>query len=304
MESYDDKVYLVRVNYDKKLNKTKEAYVKYKYDGKAKKEFKELADELWKDIDHEYMNRMVQEQIEIIKARDNTLGADLSMFPDKYKLNSESQFVQREDAFADKMIRSYGNLKESDTSYLTQVIKDYTKLERIVAYYRNGKIFSMHTPSDYLSMLFNVNMRMASWNQTFKDGLYLDNDLVYLLTHPNACPDCNDHMGKIYSISGKSKQYDSIQLAYENGVGHPNCKCNFILYWGWVSDIDERTDNYEVIQKARGLKRNIDRLKVDRDLYDYIGNYEEADKTKLKISRLHKELLSLYNTYDIKKYVA
>lgn len=305
MESYDSQVYLVKVDYDKKLNDTKKAFIKYKYDGKPKTDFKQYVDSMWKDIDHAYMDRLIQEQVDKVRIQDHTTMLDQQNLPNKYQLNDTQKFTDKEDEFADYIARNYASSKENDVAYLTKRIKEYEDIERTIAYYKNGKVYSMHTPSEYLSMLFNVNMRMASWNQTIKDGQTLGIDLVYLESHPNGCPSCNAHMGQIYSISGKTKGYPSIEEAYNDGVGHPNCKCNFTLWWGWdnVQEVDSRNDLYEPIQKARGLKRDLERLNTNYDLYRYIGNYGEADNTLLKIKKVEDELTSLLFTYQIERYV-
>ena len=224
--------------------------------------------------------------------------------PNRYELNPVSDFTSIENNYADYLGRVYGQSDDNSVEYLTERIKKFERVERTIAYYRNGQIYSMHTPSEYLSMLYNVNLRMASWNQTIKDGEILGIDLVILESHPNGCEICNSHMGKIYSISGKSNRYPSIDQAYNDGVGHPNCKCNFSLYW------DDRqllmqpiTDNYEALQKARGLERDIERLNTDYDLYTYIGNYGEADKTLEKINALNDALNELLVLYDIATYL-
>ena len=63
------------------------------------------------------------------------------------------------------------------------------------------------------------------------------------------------------------------------------------------------TDNYEALQKARRLERDIERLNTDYDLYTYIGNYGEADKTLEKINALNDALNELLVLYDIASYL-
>ena len=304
MVNYDSQVYYSKIQYEEKQRQTKEQFFKSKYDGKSQEEFKQEVDKLWKDIDHSYMDRTIQDLTNKIRSQDGITMQEQQALPNRYELNPVSDFTSIENNYADYLGRVYGQSDDNSVEYLTERIKKFERVERTIAYYRNGQIYSMHTPSEYLSMLYNVNLRMASWNQTIKDGEILGIDLVILESHPNGCEICNSHMGKIYSISGKSNRYPSIDQAYNDGVGHPNCKCNFSLYW------DDRqllmqpiTDNYEALQKARGLERDIERLNTDYDLYTYIGNYGEADKTLEKINALNDALNELLVLYDIATYL-
>ena len=304
MVNYDSQVYYSKIQYEEKQRQTKEQFFKSKYDGKSQEEFKQEVDKLWKDIDHSYMDRTIQDLTNKIRSQDGVTMRKQQALPNRYELNPVSDFTNIENNYADYLGRVYGQSDDNSVEYLTERIKKFERVERTIAYYRNGQMYSMHTPSEYLSMLYNVNLRMASWNQTIKDGEVLGIDLVILESHPNGCDVCNSHMGKIYSISGTSSRYPSIDQAYNDGVGHPNCKCNFSLYW------DDRqllmqpiTDNYEALQKARGLERDIERLNTDYDLYTYIGNYGEADKTLEKINALNDALNELLVLYDIASYL-
>ena len=101
---------------------------------------------------------------------------------------------------------------------------------------------------------------------------------------------CN---GKVYSLSGKSKRYPSVDKAYENGVGHPNCKCRFGIYWNPIQletqDLGVRGD-YEEDQKKKAVEREIRRAENDMSLYRMIGNQAEVDKMLNKINRLREKL--------------
>lgn len=294
MVNYDAQVYYSKVQYEEKQRQTKERFIKDKYDGKSKEEFQQEVDVLWKDIDHSYMQRTIEDLTQKVMDQDHVTMREQQSLPNKYELNPTQDFIDIESNYADYLARVYAQSDENSTDYLTERIKKFERIERTIAYYRNGQIYSMHTPSEYLSMLYNVNLRMASWNQTIKDGEVLGIDLVILESHPNGCEVCNSHMGKIYSISGTSSRYPSIDQAYNDGVGHPNCKCNFSLYWNDRQLLMQPiTDNYEALQKARGLTRDINRLETDYDLFRYIENFSEADKTLEKRDVLLEKLNEL-----------
>lgn len=298
MVNYDTQVYYSKVQYEEKQRQTKERFIKDKYDGKSKEEFQQEVDVLWKNIDHNYMQRTIEDLTQKVMDQDHVTMREQQSLPNKYELNPVSKFTYEEKKYADYLGRTYGQSNENSTDYLTQVIKDFEMIERTIPYYPGGnkdeKPISMHTPSEYLSMLYNVNLRMASWNQTIKDGEVLGIDLVILESHPNGCEICNSHMGKIYSISGTSSRYPSIDQAYNDGIGHPNCKCNFSLYWNDRQLLMQPiTDDYEAVQKARGLTRDINRLETDYDLFRYIENFSEADKTIEKRDVLLEKLNEL-----------
>lgn len=302
MVNYEKDVYYTKIEYDRKMNETKKLFIEGKFNGVDNEEFKRAINGIWLDIDHSYMEQTIARLQNEIRSENGVTLQQQRSLPNKYKLNSVETFEKIESKYGNHISRIYANSMGGSMEYLTKRIQTFDKVERTIPYYHNGEIYSMHTPSEYLSMLYNVNLRMASWNQTIKDGQVLGIDTVKLISHPNACPICNTHAEQLYSISGKGK-YPSIDLAYADGVGHPNCKCNFILWWGDSTTQDVRTDYYEEVQKAEALSRNIEKQRVNYDLYRYIGNQEEADITLDLIDMLAMELEKLLIEYDIEKYL-
>lgn len=309
----DRAVYYTKIKYDEKLRDTKINFIKGLYNDEPNDEFKKSTNRLWKEIDHKYMEQTINDLEEKIRADDRVTLQEQRGLPNQYKLNEVKEFTKIEDKYANHIERIYDNATSNEVEYLTTRIDEFDKVERTIPYKRNGEIVSMHTPAEYLSMLYNVNLRMASWNTTIKDAQVLGDDLLFLVSHPHACDVCNEHMNKIYSISGK--KYDipnfegSLDKAYKEGVGHPNCKCNFIIYneitsqFAFQEQYDVRDDLYKPIQKARALDREIKKLDTNVELYEYIGNYQKADDTITKRNRLDLDLQSLLDKYDIEKYL-
>ena len=96
----------------------------------------------------------------------------------------------------------------------------------------------------------------------------------------------------------KSDKYPSIEVAYNNGVGHPNCKCMWSIYHSKEQmkplPYERTTDeDYYRDQKKKGIEREIRRTKQDRSLYEMIGNYDEVDKTNRRLERLNDRLNKL-----------
>lgn len=102
---------------------------------------------------------------------------------------------------------------------------------------------------------------------------------------------CN---GKVYS-RGKSNRYPNIEVAYKSGVGHPNCKCEWSIYWDKVQLENQyisetKPGEYEMDQKRKAIEREIRKTENDMSLYQMIGNYSEADKCTMRIEKLQSKL--------------
>lgn len=273
-------------------------------------------DDIWNDIDHEYMITTLEEikkdiidtDIATLMKYSNT-AIDIEQMIEAteelanlYDINSIEKFRIHEKAYGQRVAKYYKRRLEfldnnsiDELEYLTQQIKNFSKIEQSIPYYSGGEIIRMVTPSTYLSMLYNVNLTRTAWNQTFKDAEYFEKDLMILETHPNSCPFCAPMQGKIYSRTGKSKRYPSIEVAYSHGVGHPNCKCVFSIYWDKLQlgtqDLEKTQDNdYENDQKKKAIEREIRKQENNMNLYRMIGNYSEVDKAAQRIEKLESKL--------------
>lgn len=285
-------------------------------------------DDIWNNIDHEYMIQTLEEikkdiintdiatllqfqntDIDLMKFQDFTKKVDIDgilqltkLQPDTYDISPISKFKAQEKAYGQRVAKYYKRRLEfldkeniDELEYLTQQIKNFSKIEQSIPYYSGGEIIRMVTPSTYLSMLYNVNLTRTAWNQTFKDAEYFDKDLMILETHPNSCPLCAPMQGKVYSRTGKSKRYPSIEVAYSHGVGHPNCKCVFSIYWDKLQlgtqDLEKTEANdYENDQKKKAIEREIRKTENNMNLYRMIGNYTEVDKAAQRIEKLESKL--------------
>jgi hypothetical protein len=290
---------------------------------------KNWTNDIWNDIDHEYMINTLEEikkdvidtdttlllqfkdtAIDLIKFEDFTKKVDINgileqtkLLPETYEINPISKFKNIEQAYGsyvsgiyDRRIKFLNSNEWADiTEYLSQQIENFSKIENRIPYRdKTGQVVRRVTPSTYLSMLYNVNLTRTAWNQTFKDANYFNKDLVILETHRNACPLCAPMQGRIYSLSGKSR-YDSVEEAYSHGVGHPNCKCVFSIYWDkeqlqyqYVQETKE--GEYEIDQKKKAIEREIRKQTNNMELYNMIGNQEQVDKCYQKIEKLKEKL--------------
>lgn len=86
-----------------------------------------------------------------------------------------------------------------------------------------------------------------------------------------------------------------MDVAYQKGVGHPNCKCEWSIYWDksqletqYLSET--KPGEYERDQKRKATEREIRRAENDLSMYQLIGNGKMVDKTMQKIERLQSKL--------------
>ena len=306
----NDSVYYTQTEYYKLINKTKELFFYSLQEQKPASYFKEEANKIWGNIDHSYMEQRIQELEEMISAK-NLEGRKIlnpnAKFEQIFPLDSESRYIDIERKY-EKVVNKYykDRLKTINNgfvdkeTYLTNLIEKYDKMQSIIPYYnKNGTIRSYHNIASYNSMVYNTNLTKAGWNRTLYDSKLLENDLVYLPAHPGACPLCMQFQGKVYSISGKNPKYPKQSIAIEGGVGHPNCKHEWVLYWD-SSQIQEDKFNdiaweeyYERKQKIQSLQLERTNLKVDKRILESIGNYGEADKVQAKIRALNSKIKEL-----------
>lgn len=306
----NDSVYYTQTEYYKLINKTKELFFYSLQEQKPASYFKKEANKIWGNIDHSYMEQRIQELEEMISAK-NLEGKKIlnpnAKFEQIFPLDSESKYIDIERKY-EKVVNKYykDRLKTINNgfvdkeTYLTNLIEKYDKMQSIIPYYnKNGTIRSYHNIASYNSMVYNTNLTKAGWNRTLYDSKLLENDLVYLPAHPGACPLCMQFQGKVYSISGKNPKYPKQSIAIEGGVGHPNCKHEWVLYWD-SSQIQEDKYNdiaweeyYERKQKIQSLQLERTNLKVDKRILESIGNYGEADKVQAKIRALNSKIKEL-----------
>lgn len=292
-EFIENEVTICSIKYEKLLHKAELEFILGLMNDLSPEEFAEFVEENFYNIDHGYMYDGIEDVINQIIEINATIDLQ-RVLPNNYKTVPIIDFKSKEKRFGDVLIKQYklkySRLKENEydlKTYLTAQIKNYRNMEKFIPYYhKDGTIASMRTLADYNSMLYNVNLTKSGWNQTIKDAQILGEDLLILNGHPNSCPICASHQGKIYSIKGLV--YPSIDSAEEDGVGHPNCRCEWSIYKNTEQlnqDISTEYD-YEKHTKELAINRELRYARLEHKLYKIIGNQEMADKTWQKIKRL------------------
>ena len=168
----------------------------------------EWTEDIWNNIDHEYMiqtmNEIKQDIIDtdyalLLKYSNTTIDLEkifevTEQLQNMYDINPVEKFRAEEINYGKRVAKAYKRkLQNYDSSmdlteFLTRQIKDFHKIENCIPYNTiPPRYVSVGT---YLSMLYNVNLTRTGWNQTFKDAEYFEKDLLILETHSNSCPLC------------------------------------------------------------------------------------------------------------------
>lgn len=306
----EDSVLYASNKYYELIFKTKTLFFDYLNRGKSFEEFKQASSKIWENVDHSFMNERIKELEEMIEARDlkdRKILNPNAEFTQIYELVKESRFNEVERLYKNTIDQYYkGRLKTvkkdyvDKQSYLAKIVEQYDKAQAVIPYYnKDGTVRCYHNIASYNSMLYNVNLNRSGWNRTMYDASLLNNDLVYLPAHPFACDLCMPWQGKVYSTSGKSLKYPPKELAEAGGIGHPNCKHQWLLYWGedmlQKDDYNsmEWQDAYERKQKIQALQLERKKLKNDRKIYENIDSFGEVDKVNQKISSINSKIKEL-----------
>lgn len=311
----EDSVYYSSNQYYKLIFKTKKMFFEYLSQNKSLEEFKKESAKIWNKVDHKYMEQRISELEKMIEARD-LKGQEIinpnAEYTQVYDLVKEERFIEVEKKYKSTIDNYYkSRLKTvnkeyiNKNAYLSKIVSEYDKTQAIIPYYnKDGTVRSYHNVASYNSMLYNTNLNRAGWNRTLYDSDLLDNDLLYLPAHPFACPLCMEWQGRIYSASGKSgyidgHKYVPQEMAIAGGVGHPNCKHQWTIYWD-KSQIQDNNYNsgyweeqYENKQKIQSLQLERTKLKNDRAIYQSLNNYDEVDKANQKIKKLNSAIKEL-----------
>lgn len=318
-EYIQEQVQYSKKYYNRKMLQTKRKFFEYLNNGKTTEEFKKELYKIWGDIDHKFMDEKLKDLDKMVKNKDfkdfeKYVGKDLAKEveltfekraiqeikeQDIYKLNPESEFIKTENNYIRDKERLYNNSLNSLTGevdkqeYLGNLVTKYDKTEATIPYFnKDGSLKCYNTIATYNAMLYNVNLTKTAWNTTYIDSQILNNDKWIIYPHMYSCPACSYHQGKVYTEKEREN-------AIYDGVGHPNCKCVWYLYWSREQldfdryDSQEWTEAYHTRQKLQSLNLKRYRLKNDRAIQKYLGNEEKADELLKKISKLNKEIKEL-----------
>lgn len=310
------------IKYQRMMMITKEKFFEYLNEKRPLEEYEKGIRELWENIDHTYMDEAIKElekmtstkdlydayyygnkkitqrSIKLENARKDFDPRDYELYP----LNPERDFKTIENRYVNRHIKLYKNMlnryKDSPqiSSDLKKLVKTYDKLDKTIPYFnKNGSIKCYNTIATYNSMLYNVNLLRSSWNRSIFDAKILDNHLWYLPAHTFACPMCAEYQGYVYTDDPNDTRYPQKEDAIMGGVGHPNCKHDWTLYWSSEQIQDDKynsaewEEKYKTQQKIQQIDLTKSRLLADRRIYKELGQEDLVDITSNKIKALREK---------------
>lgn len=268
-----------------------------------KKGYKDVQDEL-KELE---VDKYTEEQETPLKSRLNEL---LDFFSLDGKTKTEDDlFIRVITNYYKSSLNTLSNGKVDKDVYLTKKVKDYDKIEKVVAYYdKDGNIKAYFDIASYDSMVYNTNLQRLGVRETIKDAIRRGYDIVYIEPHPFSCDKCMDYQGTFISLTGENVGQifngylitDSLESAIEGGLLHPNC--THVPRKAYYSDLPSKeysgmewSEKYDARQKKQSLELKKERLLSDRRIYRELGNYTEVDKINQKIKVINQ------NINDLKK---
>lgn len=242
----------------------------------------------------------IQSKIKPKKSVLNELKFDLDT---KSQVKANDRYYRIIKDFYKKTSKTLEKEYINETEYLSKKLTQYDKIEKVVPYHnKDGSVRAYFDIAGYNSMVYNTNLTNSAWNSSIESLDKMGNDLVYVPSHPFACPLCQEWQGKIYSLTGANKNYPRIDVALDGGLKHPNCKHVIEGYWGQKETSKysngEWVEKYEARQKKQALELQKERLNNDKKIFQKLGNQEEVDKINGKIKTLNasiKEQKSIMN---------
>jgi len=105
-------------------------------------------------------------------------------------------------------------------AYASKRIHEYLRLQLLDGKFidKAGRNYNLR---DYSKMVARTRLRQAQTDAVKNTCRQHNNDLVQWSRHANPCPECSEHEGKIYSLSGKHPIYPFIPA---EPPLHPNCE--------------------------------------------------------------------------------
>lgn len=225
--------------------------------------------------------------------------------PISYKriLQNEEKFKKYVIKMYDKNLKTYKSLTNGlqKSTYIDNLVKKYLNTEKIIPYFnKDGSIRSYHTLEDYNAMVYNVRQTDRAWNTALAIAKEKGIDSFYIEPHAFCCPACAVHQGKIYD----EKQ---LEKAIDEGLKHPNCKCNLIVYEG-QKEINRNEENYDtptwhekykMQQKIKGLQLEKSRLWNDLKIYKQLEAFGSYDEAKQRVNAINRAIRNLKKQIEL-----
>ena len=330
-----DSVYLVNSKYNELESRTKTLYFTYLDKNKSPEQFQRQVERLWKDLDHEFMDKQISKLKELVHNNNVELGIEVKaldkgkesyhtvgdiVVDDYFSLTPEKDFRKIENRYIERVVKSYKRSyksiqgKDKDT-YIQNKLDVYDEeVNQIVAYYKQdtNNIARYVDVATYLSMLHNVDLTRSGWNTTLGDADRLNMNLFIIPYHPFSCEYCQLYQNRILTRYEVEEILGTEAHEQVGDVLHPNCKCTLSLFWdnSQIEKVpysrEEQVDFYDIRQKVNNYSLKIDRWITDRSIIERYGTQKQLDKINRKIKNANDKIQELVNTLptkDLKRQV-
>lgn len=312
-------VFSINAYYTDKQNKTKILFFKCLKEKKSNKYFQTELHKIWGNIDHRFMDKQLQKLMKVVHSNNVDEAINIGRFEaiyeetedwvmgDEYfKLTPEEYFQKFERKFEENVQRIYGrsldSINEFDSeTYLQKALDRYDKsVNQVITYFnKNGVPLRQVQLSTYLSMIHNVNLTRAGWNQTMTDSERVGNNYFIIPYHPFSCLHCYEYQNRPLS-RGEVENIIGVEAREQQGdILHPNCKCTLSIYWDSsqiskkIYNTDEIETMYDLRQKVNGLTLEKSRLRTDMKIAKEVGNEAVVDKCRNRINAINKTIRSI-----------
>lgn len=302
----DKKTYETNKKITDLQNKTKELFFYCLDKGEDAEYFKRELDKIWNKVDYSFMQKDIEEYIELIH--------NFNLEQMNYK-EEEQQVSKREnttlylialglimtqlDRYKDTINRQYVNSYNSPgyqmdkEEYLKMKVPQYNS--QTVPYFSNGRVIRNVKLSTYTAMIENTNLTRSAWNTTLNDADLLGADKFYIPFHLFSCEHCREYQGRILTRE-EVNSHLGINEEQEGDILHPNCKCSLLIYWGGNIRTDNRytedqlNEQYYIRQRVNSLTLYKSELLTDRKIYRGLGAEDKVDEVNSKIRKINSKI--------------
>lgn len=327
-----EQVFSVNAYYTTKQNKTKELFFDCLKNKRSEIYFKKELHKIWGNIDHEFMDKQIEKLMKMVHSNNVEEAINIGRLDEEFKktedwvmgneyfkLTPEEYFQKFESKFEENVQKNYSRSIDSindfdSETYLEKILDKYDKtVNQIVTYFdKEGIPLRKVQLSSYLSMVHNVNLTRAGWNQTMFDSERVGNNYFIIPYHPFSCLHCYQYQNRPLSRLDVENIIGIDARSQSGDILHPNCKCTLSIFWDSsqmsekIYNKDEIETMYDLRQKVNGLTLEKSRLRIDMKIAKEVGNEAVVDKCRNRINAINKTIRGIKTelpTESLKKQI-
>lgn len=135
----------------------------------------------------------------------------------------------------------------------------------------------------YVKMATQTTLKIARNKGVIEQCKVRGIDLVKMSEHFPTCSICTPLQGRVYSISGDSKEYPALSIPFSGGyeVVHPNCKHSFMPYLPEYLPKETVEKDKEKSNRSFEVFNQFEKEQLER--------YNQQQKKKATVNRIRKE---------------